>query len=229
MLDFEINLRFLIRTKTILKSLKPDLIINFSNQKEFLEYVTNPNALIEAKETSKPKSILIDEIQRLPSVLNTVQSIIDENKQIKFYLTGSSARKLKRGNANLLPGRLLDYKLGSIVSSEVDYNMNLEKVLSFGTLPEIYLNLNKSEPKKILKSYSTLYLKEEIQAEALTRNLESFSRFFNAVIEMSVEFIDYTKLAKIAKISRHSCSRYFEVLEDTLIADRIFPEKNNDR
>ena len=104
---------------------------------------------------------------------------------MKFYLTGSSARKLKRGGANLLPGRVVNFKLGPLVAAELDYKMETARILSRGSLPEIYLEKNEKEAIHILKSYVANYLKEEIKAEALTRNLE--------------------------------------ILEDTLIGQRIFP------
>lgn len=208
---------------TLIRSLKPDLSINFSEQDVFLEYATNPKKLKDVLDQHKPKTVFIDEIQRLPSLLNTIQALVDNNKSLKFYLTGSSARKLKKGRANLLPGRVLSYQLGPLVASELDYKLDTRKALEYGTLPEIYLRKNLLDAKKILKSYTTSYLKEEIQAEALTRNFEAFLRFFAIINESVGQFIDYSKLAKKTKISRHSCSRYFEVLEDTLIGYKLLP------
>jgi uncharacterized protein len=162
-------------------------------------------------------------VQRLPKILNSIQSIIDNNKKIKFYLTGSSARKLKRGGANLLPGRVINYNLGPLTSGELNYELNSEKALSLGTLPEIYTHKNEKEALKILKSYVANYIKEEIKAEALTRNLESFARFMLECSLNNSQFVDYTKMSNRAKISRHAIPRYFEILEDTLIGFRIFP------
>jgi len=99
--------------------------------------------------------------------------------------------------------------------------MDTTKVLSFGTLPEIYLQGNEKENGKLLRSYAGNYLKEEIKAEALVRNLDSFARFFLEVQSFVGDFVDYTKLAKRAKISRHAIPRYFEILEDTLVGYRI--------
>jgi len=94
---------------------------------------------LDAIETAQPNTIFIDEVQSLPILLNTIQAIVDENKSLKFYLTGSSARKLKRGQANLLPGRMLHFHLGPFSSAEFDYNMNTQVVMQYGALPEIYL------------------------------------------------------------------------------------------
>lgn len=207
---------------TLIKSLKPELIVNFADQSQFLDYASDPAALKNALEESNARTIFIDEVQRLPSLLNTIQYLLDERKNLKFYLTGSSARKLKRGRANLLPGRVLSYQMGPFVSSELNYQLDTKKGLELGFLPEIYLSEKTGDAKKNLLSYVSTYLKEEIQVEAVSRNLESFSRFLVAVVADVGLFVDYSKLAKRAKISRHACARYFEVLEDTLVGYRIF-------
>lgn len=208
---------------TLIKSLKPDLTINLAYENTFLEYASNPKALVQEIETSGAKSIFIDEVQRLPSLLNTIQYLVDDNKSLKFYLTGSSARKLKRGKANLLPGRILNFQLGPFISAEFNHAMDTQKVLEVGSLPEMYLSESFASAKRLLSSYVGIYLKEEIQAEAVSRNLESFSRFLKTIVSETSRFVDYSKLAKAAKISRHACARYFEVLEDTLIGQRLYP------
>ena len=206
---------------TLINSLKPDLEINLADELEFLNYSSRPELFRQTVEAQDYKVIYIDEIQRLPKLLNTIQAIVDKNKKIKFYLTGSSARKLKRGEANLLPGRLLSFYLGPLIAKEINYNFNTQKALSFGSLPEPYLLDNDKEIKLLLRSYAGNYLKEEIKAESLVRNIDSFARFFNSVVSNVAEFVDYTKLANRSKISRHSIPRYFEILEDTLIGYRI--------
>lgn len=208
---------------TLIQSLSPDLTINLAHQDTFLEFVSDPSALEKRIASTNAKTIFIDEIQRIGSILNTIQAIVDDKKGHRFFLTGSSARKLKRGRANLLPGRVFSYQLGPFVAAEFQYEMDTQKLLKFGSLPEAYLSTKESFAKKLLMSYVGLYLNEEIKAEAITRNLESFSRFLKTVLTQVAQFIDYSKLAKTAKISRHNCSRYFEVLEDTLIGYRLFP------
>ncbi len=207
---------------TLINQLNPDLSINLADEFEYLNYSTDLQKLEKLIQLNKPKTIFIDEIQRLPSLLNTIQFLVDKDKKLKFYLTGSSARKLKRGKANLLPGRLLDFKMGPLTASELGSEFNIKKALSIGLLPEIYLNSNKNDTFKLLKAYSAIYLKEEIKAEALTRNLESFARFLIESVQSVGQFVDFTKLAKKAKISRHAIPRYFEILEDTLIGYRVF-------
>jgi len=212
-----------------MESISMDLVINLADEITFLDYSTQPNLLNEFISQNNAKSIFIDEIQRLPKLLNTIQTIIDQdkNKKIKFYLTGSSPRKLKRERANLLPGRLVNFYLGPFISSEFDYQMNTRKILEFGALPEMYLSNDEMEKKRVLKSYAANYIKEEIKAEALVRNLDSFARFFSECIKHIGQFIDHTKLAKHSKISRHAIPRYFEILEDTLVGKRIFPLKED--
>jgi uncharacterized protein len=153
--------------------------------------------------------------------LNTLQTILDENNSgPKFYLTGSSARKLKRASANLLPGRLFTYKMGPLSTAEQEFNLKSESLI-YGTLPEVYLSSDPEFKRKLLLSYAGTYLKEEILAEALTKNLEGFSRFLGAVSENASNFLDISKLANQAQIDRSSAVRWFEILEDTQIVSRV--------
>lgn len=175
-----------------------------------------------ARDNKKKLTIAIDEVQQIPSILNTVQSLIDDNKQYKFYLTGSSARKLRRGQANLLPGRILPFSLFPInywelKNSQTDFE--LKQILIGGCLPEVLLD--KKEGLSILEAYSTIYLREEIQGEALTKNLGSYARFLDLAAETSGQFINYAKLASDSEISKETIRRYFQILEDTLIIHRI--------
>jgi len=208
---------------TLIKNLRPDLTINLADETLFIELNSNLESFKDRIESKPVKTVFIDEVQRLPALLNLVQFYIDQKKGIKFYLTGSSARKLRRGGANLLPGRVLNFFLGPLVAKEANYKIDTEMALSFGTLPEIYQEHNDKNRRDLLRSYSTSYLKEEIQQEALVRNLPSFARFFQAACHAAGQFIDYSKMAKLAKISRHSVPRFFEILEDTLVAARLFP------
>lgn len=207
---------------TLIEGLKPDISINLNDEKTFLEFSSNPDELNQRLSAQTCRTVFIDEIQRLPSLLNTVQVIMDKKKdKIKFYLTGSSARKLKRGHANLLPGRIFSYRIGPLSVAELKYNLDTEKALSLGCLPEPYLWNNKTAAEKLLLTYSGIYLKEEIQSESLTRNLEGFSRFINVAAETSGQILDFSKIAKQAKIERKIASRFFEILEDTLVATRL--------
>ena len=152
-----------------------------------------------------------------------MQSIVDGGRAraIKFYLPGSSARKLRRGQANLLPGRIFAFELGPLCSAELDYELRVLHALKYGCLPEPYLSKSSVFCEKFLSTYSGVYLKEEIQAEALTRNLEGFGRFIMSAAQQSGLVLDFSKLAKQARIERKICSRFYEILEDTLIVTRL--------
>lgn len=201
---------------TLMRSLRPDLEINLADQQVYLDHLRDP-ALLK-KQIGSHRTIFLDEVQRIPSLLNTVQSLVDQDKALKFYLTGSSARKLKRGEANLLPGRLATYRLGPLTFSELGKNADIERLLTLGSMPGIYLEEDSTTAKKILRSYAATYLREEIQAEALTKNLEGFSRFFDLLAARSGDFIDFNKFASLAQINRMSARRYFDIFVDTMIA-----------
>ncbi len=212
---------------TLVHSLKPDLEINLFRESEFLAFSANSSELEQRVSATNPTSVFIDEVQRLPSVLNTVQVLADEaareRRSLKFFLTGSSARKLKRAQANLLPGRILLYHLGPLTAGELGDRFNARRAMEVGTLPEPYLEEDRSLAEKLLETYAGTYLKEEIQLEALSRKLEGFSRFLMVVAGAAGGALDFSKLAQQARVSRTSTVRYFEILEDTLIATRILP------
>lgn len=207
---------------TLIQSLDPDLILNLANEREFLRHSSDVGYLESLIRGKKPKTVFIDEIQRIPTMLNTLQDIIDNwNMAPKFYLSGSSARKLRRGQANLLPGRLFTYEMAGFCAKEFEYKLNLKKSLQYGFLPENYLNTDAAEIEKNLDMYSASYLAEEIKAEAATRNIQGFARFLNECAARASQVLDYSKIASQAKVSRTSSLRFYEILEDTLIAHRI--------
>lgn len=206
---------------TLIRSLNPSLSLNLALESTFLEFTRNPEELPQRLAAGRFQTVFMDEIQRLPTLLNTLQAILDEHpRPPKFYLTGSSARKLRRGKANLLPGRIHTYFLGPLISAELNYEMDTQTALSVGTLPGIWTEPELREKHETLRSYASTYLKEEIQAEALTRSIEGFSRFLFIAAAESGKFLDLSKLASQAGIPRQSAVRYFEILEDTLIVRR---------
>jgi predicted AAA+ superfamily ATPase len=206
---------------TLVRRLTPDLEINLSDEETYLEFLRQPGLLKQTIGSSR--TVFIDEIQRIPSLLNTVQFILDRGDRIKFYLTGSSARKLRRGQANLLPGRVLTYELGPLTCSEIGASFDVGTAMQKGLLPGVSTETDADTWKKLLRSYATTYLKEEVQAEALTRNLEGFSRFFDVICGASGDFIDFTKFASRASIERMTARRYFDVLVDTLVVRSVEP------
>ncbi len=201
--------------------MKPDLEINLAQESEYFLFQTELNELERRIEASQPKSVFIDEIQRIPRLTNSIQALIDQNPRLRFFLTGSSARKLRRGKANLLPGRLLTFQLAPLSLFEIGKEWDEARALQIGTLPGIYLLPSLSEAKRTLQSYANTYLREEIMAEALVRQVDGFFRFIQVAAQESGLFTDYSKVANRAKISRQSVTRHFEILEDTLMGVRL--------
>lgn len=212
---------------TLIAGLDPDLTLNLFHEPTYLEFARNPRELEERLATlsnSGRKSVFLDEVQRLPSILNTVQVLLDKPRNPwRFLLTGSSARKLRRGQANLLPGRIHTYQLGPLTVGELGYAMDTHKALATGTLPGIWTEPEPEIRRKTLRSYAGTYVKEEVQAESLSRNLEGFARFLTVAADWAGHHLDLSKLAAAAQIARQSATRYFEVLEDTLIVHRTEP------
>lgn len=207
---------------TLIQNLSPDLSINLAHEKTFLQFSAQADLLENLLRQKLCKTVFIDEVQRIPSLLNTIQSIIDEHpKKYKFYLSGSSARKLRRGNANLSPGRIVSFNLAPLNSEELNFEYDLKKILAFGSLPGVFIESNLKLKKQILSTYGATYLKEEIQAEALTKNIEGFSRFLYVVAAKHSQFIDFAKMGAQAGITQKTASRFFEILEDTLIIHRL--------
>lgn len=161
--------------------------------------------------------IWIDEVQRLPSLLNDVHRFI-EDARLRFILTGSSARKLRRSGVNLLAGRALTRMMYPLTREELGAEFDLDEVLAYGSLPLVW-----SAPSKLetLKAYVQTYLKEEIQAEALVRNLPGFSRFLPVAALFHTQSLNVSALARDAGVSRMTVSGYLDVLEDTLLAFRL--------
>lgn len=213
---------------TLIRGLQPELEINLADEETFFAYSSDPGRL--KKEIRGAKTIFVDEVQRLPGLLNTIQTILDRPSGVLFYLTGSSARKLRRGQANLLPGRVFTYELGPLCLDEIPAAVDVGEMLEKGLLPEPYSSTDEGFYRKLLRSYASTYLKEEIQAEALTRNIEGFSRFFHVFASRSGDFIDISKYAAASMVDRSTARRFFEILEDTLIVHAVEPfAKSNKR
>ena len=171
-------------------------------------------------ETAQKNWIVIDEIQKVPALLDEVHRLI-ESKRLKFILTGSSARKLKRGGANLLAGRARVLELFPLVSQEIR-DFNLERYLSFGGLPSVY---NSDDPISDLQAYVGTYLKEEIQAEAVVRRLDHFARFMDVMGTQSGQELIYDAIAQDAQVPSRTVANFIEILKDTLLAFELEPAK----
>lgn len=207
---------------TIIKSLNPVFSLNLADEALFLSYAKDPGRLKrEVLALTQSGVVAIDEVQRVPRLLNIVQLLIDDGSPHRFVLTGSSARKLKRGGANLLPGRVVLAHLDPLMVEELGAAFDLERALQVGTLPGIYLD--RASGGDVLGTYATVYLREEIQAEALTRDIGSYSRFLDAAAEASGQWVNYSKLSNDTEIPRETLRRFYSILEDTLVAFRLTP------
>ncbi len=156
--------------------------------------------------------VVIDEIQRVPELLNEVHRMIEQDK-IRFLLTGSSARKLKKGYVNLLAGRAWTAELFPLTSFEIPH-FNLSRYLRYGGLPAVYLS---DEPDEELSAYVNTYLKEEIQAEALVRKIPAFSRFLQTSALTSGHMLNFSEVASDAGIPVTTVREYYQILEDTFL------------
>ena len=165
---------------------------------------------------SQRDPIIIDEIQKIPALLDEVHWLM-ENWGLRFILCGSSARKLKRGSANLLGGRAISYELHPLVYPEIPA-FSLAKALNSGLIPRHY---NSDRSKRLIQSYIGDYLKEEIAAEALIRNIPLFSRFLEVAALSNGEILNYTNIARECGISSPTIKEYFRILEDTLVGRQL--------
>ncbi|MCA1951277.1 MAG: AAA family ATPase [Treponema sp.] len=185
----------------------------------FLRLVQRPSILREELATLKEgQRVIIDEIQKFPQLLDEIHGLI-EDKHISFIITGSSARKLRRGGVNLLGGRARILNLHPLVSAEIGM-VHLERLLLFGSLPAIYTS---EEPIQDLHAYCGTYLQEEIAAESAVRKLDAFSRFLRSAALFSGQQINYEAWASDAAVPARTVREYFYLLSDTLIGETLEP------
>jgi predicted AAA+ superfamily ATPase len=199
---------------TLIKTLFPDaLLFDFLLSSDYQKLLNNPAHIREMIDANPNiKTIVVDEIQLMPSLLNEIHWLI-VNKGIRFIMSGSSTRKIKRAGVNLLGGRALRYELYPLVSVEIP-EFDLHRALNNGLLPRHYDSQN---PKKILSAYIGSYLRDEIAAEALVRDVPSFSRFLEVAALTNGEMLNYSNIANDANVSSYTVKEYFQILEDTLL------------
>ncbi len=171
----------------------------------------------ELRAVDPSRWVVVDEVQRLPNLLNEVHRFIEE-RRMRFVLCGSSARKLKRADVNLLAGRALKRTMHPFVPTELAEHFDIEQALRFGQLPIVW---DSSEPEETLTAYTQLYLREEIQAEAVVRNLPGFSRFLPIAALYHGQTVNVTNMAREAGIARTTAIGYLDILEDTLLCFRV--------
>lgn len=186
-------------------------------------FIRDPELLARILDELEPacQKVIIDEIQRAPRLLDVIHRMSEELKRrgrpMQFMMTGSSARKLKRGAANLLAGRAFVYHLFPLTVAELRETFNLQHALEYGTLPEI-ANLESAEMKiRYLEAYSRTYLKEEVWNEQIIRKLEPFSQFLEVAAQMNGKVLNYSKIARDIGTDVKSVQSYFRILEDTLL------------
>ena len=204
---------------TILKQQYPQaLLIDLLDSYTQRLYIAKPERLKEIIAAGSDKQIIIDEIQQAPQLLSIVHSIIVSNKNIQFILTGSSARKIKRQDTNLLGGRASYRSMHPFMASELKELFSLKSSLVDGLLPLLYYE---SDPKDVLQSYISLYLKEEIKQEGLVRNLDDFARFLESISFSHGSLLNVSNVARDCQVKRKTVENYLVILEDLLLAYRI--------
>ena len=207
---------------TLLKNLfskkkEKTLWINLLSFKEEERLSHNPDLLSELLSDSPYTRVVIDEIQKVPRLLDIVHLEIEKNKKIQFILTGSSSRKLKKEGVNLLAGRLFTFTLHPLTYKELGSQFHLGRVLQMGSLPSVFHYDSLKEKSRYLNSYVRTYLREEIIFEQLIRNIQPFRNFLNLVAQMNGQIINYSKLSKDIRVDYTSIKNYFDILSDTYL------------
>lgn len=198
---------------------KDSLWIDLLHADQHQRYLTRPEILREelAQSAAKYDHVVIDEIQKVPALLDEVHWLI-ENSSTNFALCGSNAVKVRRAGVNLLGGRALRYRLRGLSAKELGSELNLERLLNRGYLPRIYQS---GRWRSLLRSYSYDYLTTEIAAEGLTRNLAGFSNFLRIAAHSDTEIINYTNIAGECGTSVPTVKSYYRILEDSMLGDWV--------
>lgn len=214
---------------TLCEKLQADLAISLLQPKVRQRYEKDLSQLEHeviqlAEQSKKIPLVIIDEVQKIPSLMDVVQFLIDK-KYAQFILTGSSARKLKKHSSiNFLPGRVVVLRLDPLLFEELPTTtLRLDSLMLYGSLPGIVLTQHNKDRDIDLESYVYAYLEEEIRAEAIVRNLGAFSRFLELAAAESGQLINFNKLSQEIGVAHTTIAAYYEILEDCLIAERIDP------
>lgn len=181
------------------------------------DFMAQPHRLARMIPKSQKEWVVLDEVQRVPALLYEVHRLI-ESRHLRFALTGSSARKLKREDVNLLAGRALTSFMYPLTVSELGKDFSLMHALKYGLLPATF---QEQSPRKYLESYITTYLREEVQQEGLTRNLGAFSRFLETASFSQAQLLNISGVARECAVDRKVTENYFSILEDLLLAVRV--------
>jgi predicted AAA+ superfamily ATPase len=190
--------------------------IDLLKAEEYRRYLERPELLrqeLATEDSRPPLQVVIDEIQKVPALLDEVHWLL-ENRGFQFALCGSSARKVRRGAANLLGGRAVRYELHGLTAAELGAELDLDRLINHGYLPRIYAS---PRPRKLLDAYIADYLREEVAAEGLVRNLPVFSDFLNVSSLSDTDIVNFSNIARECGVSAHTVKSYFGILEDTLL------------
>lgn len=196
------------------------VFVDLLEARTFNELAADPQRLAQRLVGPKHEPVIIDEIQKLPALLDEVHRLI-ESEGVWFILTGSSARKLRRSGVNLLGGRAVTKHLHPLTASEMGSRFDLKKALNYGLLPSIHDPGKKVEPEPYLQAYVQTYVQEEVLQEGLTRNLGAFARFLEAASFSQGQLLNIAEVARECQINRKLAESYFQILEDLLLAVRI--------
>ena len=164
------------------------------------------------------RAVVIDEIQKVPALLDVVHQLVETDGGLRFILTGSSARKLRRGSANLLAGRLVETTMHPFMAAELGTRFELQRALQIGLVPLVW---NAGDPQATLRTYAALYLREEVQAEALVRDVGAFARFLEAISFSHGSLLNLAEVARECQVGRKTVEGYLGILEDLLLAFRV--------
>jgi predicted AAA+ superfamily ATPase len=198
---------------------KDAIYLDLLDPEVFRTYSANPERLRERLLASgKSTTVIIDEIQKIPHLLDLVHALIERKTGWRFVLTGSSSRKLKRTGIDLLAGRALLCSLHPFTAAELGKAFSLEDALDHGLLPVV---LDSADPNKVLQTYAALYLREEVQMESLVRNIGNFTRFLEAVSFSHASVLNITNIARECQVERKVVEGYISVMEDLLLAYRL--------
>lgn len=213
-------------------NLEKSLYINLLDPTEEDEFSRNPKKLIDLVEAmpAEHRHVIIDEIQKIPKLLDVVHLLIESKKCKKYFiLTGSSARKLKAKGVNLLAGRAFVYHLYPFSFLEVADQFTLEAALMHGMLPKTFEFDSEQDKKQFLQAYTLTYLKEEVWGEQLVKNLDPFRRFLEVAAQANGKIINYSNIARDTGVDDKTVKNYFSILEDTLLAFILEPFTNSFR
>lgn len=200
------------------------LYLDLLDPETFQTLSLRPKSLVERLRALPPQTlwVVLDEIQKLPALLDLVHQQI-ETSRFRFAMTGSSARKLKHGGANLLAGRAFVHHLFPLTSLEIGESFSLTAALQWGTLPRVFSLPSEDEKNDFLRSYTHTYMQEEITQEQVVRKLEPFRRFLFVAAQMNGQIINFSKIAREAGAAVPTVQSYFQILEDTLVGTLLEP------